>query len=212
MRVALYARVSTKDKGQDPETQLIPLRDFAKAKQYEVVGEFVDKGWSGSKERRPELDRLMRAAKRNTFDAVLVWRFDRFARSTTHLLSALATFHELRIDFISFNEAIDTSTPIGKMVFTVLAAVAEMERALIRERVLAGIDRARRQGKKLGRHTVLVDKEKLIETLSRGASISQTAREFGISRPTVRQIAKSAGFSKDGEKAESRGGNNCVAD
>lgn len=147
LRVALYARVSTRDK-QDPETQLQPLRDRARNCE---VSEYVDVGWSGGKEHRPQLDRLMADAKKQKFDAVIVARFDRFARSTKHLLTALAQFNALGIDFISINESIDTSTPMGKLVFTILAAVAEMERSLIRERVQAGVDRARRQGVTLGR-------------------------------------------------------------
>ena len=108
-------------------------------------------GWSGAKERRPQLDRLMADAKRKKFDVVLVARFDRFARSTKHLLTALGEFQSLGINFMSHSESIDTSTPVGKMAFIMVGAVAEMERSLIRERVLAGVDRARRQGKKLGR-------------------------------------------------------------
>src|SRR5215470_826426 len=150
IRVALYARCSTNDKGQNPDTQLIPLREFTRQRELEVVGVYVDPGWSGAKERRPQLERLMADAKKKKFEAVLVARFDRFARSTKHLLTALAEFQSLGINFMSHSESIDTSTPVGKMVFTMVAAVAEMERSLIRERVQAGVDRARRQGKKLG--------------------------------------------------------------
>ena len=151
IRVALYARCSTKDKGQNPDTQLIPLREFARHRQLEIAEEYVDLGWSGAKERRPQLDRLMADAKRKKFDVVLVARFDRFARSTKHLLTALGEFQSLGINFMSHSESIDTSTPVGKMAFIMVGAGAEMERSLIRERVLAGVDRARRQGKKLGR-------------------------------------------------------------
>ena len=111
----------------------------------------MDLGWSGAKERRPQLDRLMADAKRKKFDVVLVARFDRFARSTKHHLTALGEFQSLGINFMSHSESIDTSTPVGKMAFIMVGAGAEMERSLIRERVLAGVDRARRQGKKLGR-------------------------------------------------------------
>src|SRR5262249_34889448 len=135
--VALYARCSTRDK-QNVDTQLIPLREFARQRGIEIAGEYVDLGWSGAKERRPQLERLMADAKKKKLDAVLVWRFDRFARSTKHLLTALAEFQSLGVDFISYTELIDTSTPIGKMIFTIVGAVAEMERALIRERVQAG--------------------------------------------------------------------------
>jgi DNA invertase Pin-like site-specific DNA recombinase len=188
MRVALYARVSTKDKGQDPETQLIPLRDFARAKQHQVVGEYVDVGWSGAKERRPALDGLMKAAKARKFDAILVARFDRFARSVSHLLTALAEFQKLHTDFISLSESIDTSTPMGKMVFTILGAVAEMERALIRERVQAGVDRARRQGKQLGRPRVNIEFREVSTMLTEGISIRAIAKHFGVARSTVRRV------------------------
>src|SRR5215471_18771796 len=139
MLVALYARCSSKDKGQNPETQLIPLGEFARQRGLEVAAEYVDLGWSGAKERRPQLERLMADAKKRKLDAVLVWRSDRFARSTKHLLTALAEFQGLGVDFISYTESIDTSTPIGKMIFTIVGAVAEMKRALIRERVQAGV-------------------------------------------------------------------------
>jgi DNA invertase Pin-like site-specific DNA recombinase len=195
MLVALYARCSTKDKGQDPETQLIPLRDFARQRQLDIASEYVDLGWSGAKERRPQLERLMADAKKRKLDAVLVWRFDRFARSTKHLLTALAEFQALGIDFISYTESIDTSTPIGKMIFTIAGAVAEMERALIRERVQSGVDRAKRQGKKLGRPRALVDEEKIREEMAAGWSLRATAKRWGVSRGVVRRLvaAKHAG-------------------
>src|SRR5262245_20139375 len=120
MKAALYARVSTKNNGQNPETQLLPLREYAAKRGFEVVQESVDLGVSGSKDRRPELDRLMKAARSMEFDAVLVARFDRFARSTRHLVVTLEEFNALGIDFISLNESVDTSTPMGKMIFTVL--------------------------------------------------------------------------------------------
>src|SRR5215510_9000190 len=130
-RVGLYARVSTKNAGQDPETQLLALREYAGHRGMTITDEYVDIGISGAKDRRPELDRLMTDARRRRFDVVLVARFDRFARSTKHLVLALEEFNSLGIDFVSLNESVDTSTPMGKMVFTVIGAVAELEPASI---------------------------------------------------------------------------------
>lgn len=195
-RVALYARVSTKQHGQDPETQLFPLRDMARLRQFEVIGEYVDVGISGSRERRPQLDRLMVDAKRRRFDAVLVARFDRFARSVSHLLRALDDFNKLGIDFVSLNESIDTSTPVGKLVFTILGAVAEMERSLIQERVKAGVDRAKKQGKKLGRPRVLVDEVKVCEAIEAGETVKAVAIRWAIARGTVEGILQKRGVKK----------------
>lgn len=191
MIVALYARCSTRDK-QDVETQLMPLRDSAKARGSIAAVEYVDVGWSGSKERRPELDLLMRHARQGKFEAVLVARFDRFARSTKHLLTALAEFDRLHIHFISLNESIDTSTAMGKMIFTVLGAVAELERSLIRERVQAGVDRAKRQGKQLGRPKRIFDRDGVVRRYSSGASIKAVAKEFGVSWATAKTAIREA--------------------
>src|ERR1700676_386868 len=131
MKVAIYARVSTANNGQDPTMQTRELREYAERRGWTVASEYVDIGISGTKERRPELDRLMSDAHRRRFDAVVVWKFDRFARSVSHLLRALETFKAQGIEFVSFSEQLDTSTPTGKLVFTVLGAVAELERSLI---------------------------------------------------------------------------------
>ena len=150
MRVALYARVSTKNNGQNPETQLVALREYAANRGFEITEEYVDLGVSGSKDRRPALDRMMKDARTRTIDAVLVTRFDRFARSTKHLVTSLEEFQALGVDFVSLGESVDTSTPMGKMIFTVLGAVAELERSLIKERVAMGLERARKEGKPHG--------------------------------------------------------------
>jgi DNA invertase Pin-like site-specific DNA recombinase len=140
-RVAFYARVSTNGKGkadgQDPETQLYDMRRFCEYKKWAIIDEYVDRGWSGAKTSRPELNRLMNDAHLKKFDVVLIWRFDRFGRSTQHLLKSLETFKALGIEFVSLNEQIDTATIHGKMVFTILAAIAEMERSLTAERIKA---------------------------------------------------------------------------
>src|ERR1035438_1684539 len=143
IRAAIYARVSTANNGQDPSMQARELEEYCQRRAWEVAGCYVDTGISGSKESRPELDTLIADAYRRRFDAVVVWKFDRFARSVSHLLRALEMFKALGIDFVSLSEQVDTSTPTGRMVFTVLGAVTELERSLIAERVRAGIRNAR---------------------------------------------------------------------
>ena len=125
LKIAIYARVSTKN-GQDPEMQLAELREYARNRHWKIAGEYVDRGISGASDSRPELNRLMADANRRRFDVVVVWKFDRFARSVSHLLRALETIRALGIEFVSLSENIDTSTPTGKMVFTVLASVSEL--------------------------------------------------------------------------------------
>lgn len=183
--IALYARVSTKNNGQDPETQLIALREYAQARRFEIFSEYIDVGISGATEKRPALDRLMDDARKRRFDAVLVARFDRFARSTRHLVLALEEFNVLGVDFISLSESIDTSTPMGKMVFTVIAAVAELERSLIRERVSMGLQKAKAQGKRIGRPTVRIDSDELQALRDEGLSCRAIARQLGVSHPTI---------------------------
>ena len=148
MKIAIYARVSTNN-GQDPEMQLRELREYCQRRGWEIIQEYVDVGISGTREKRPQLDKLSADAHRRHFDVVVVWRFDRFARSVSHLLRALENFRSLGIEFVSLSEQVDTSTPTGKMIFTVLGAVAELERSLIVERVRAGLRNARAKGKKL---------------------------------------------------------------
>ncbi len=191
MRVALYARVSTKN-SQDPETQLLALRESAKARRLEVFGEYVDVGISGGKEKRPALNGLMGDARKRRFDTVLVARFDRFARSTRHLVLALEEFNALGVDFISLSESIDTSTPMGKMVYTIIAAVAELERSLIRERVVMGLQRAKAQGKQLGRPKVKTSEGQLLSFCEAGLSSRQIARLLGLSPSTVLRRLRAA--------------------
>ena len=189
-KVGLYARVSTSH-SQDPETQLLALRDYARARDLQIAGEYVDIGISGSKEKRPSLDRLMSDARRRRFDAILVARFDRFARSSRHLVLALEEFNALGIDFISLSESVDTSTPMGKMVYTVIAAVAELERSLIRERVVMGINRARANGKRLGRPSgSRADIEEICKLRRRGLSLREIAHQTGVSKSTVSRLLK----------------------
>ena len=190
-RVAIYARVSTTNHGQDVTLQTRELPQFAEARGWQIAGEYIDAGVSGTKDSRPELNRLMADAHRRRFDAVVVWKFDRFARSVSHLLRALETFKALGIEFVSLSEQVDTSTPTGKMVFTVLGAVAELERSLIAERVRAGLRNAKAKGKRLGRPRVVVDTARIASLRASGASWPQIARELGVSVGTVYQAARS---------------------
>ena len=190
-RLAIYARVSTSNHGQDVNLQLRELRQFAEARGWQVAGEYVDSGVSGTKDSRPELNRLMADAHKRRFEVVCVWRFDRFARSVSHLLRALETFKSLGIDFVSFSEQMDTSTPAGKMVFTVLGAVAELERSLIVERVRAGLRNARAKGKRLGRPRVTVDAARIAGLRAQGLSWPRIARELGVSVGSVYAAGRS---------------------
>ncbi len=191
-RVAIYARVSTINHGQDVSMQTRELRQFAEARGWTVAGEYIDAGVSGAKDSRPELNRLMADAHKRRFDIVCVWRFDRFARSVSHLLRALETFKALGIDFVSFSEQMDTSTPAGKMVFTVLGAVAELERSLIVERVRAGLRNARAKGKRLGRPHVAVDAAKIAALRSQGLSWARIGEALGLGEGTVRRSAQAS--------------------
>jgi DNA invertase Pin-like site-specific DNA recombinase len=193
MKTALYARVSTLDKGQDPEVQLRELREYCQRRGWDIAGEYVDIGVSGTKDSRPGLNKLMADANRRKFDAVVVWRFDRFARSVSHLLRALETFRSLGIEFVSYSEAIDTSTPVGKMTFTVLGAVGELERSLIVERVNAGIRNARAKGKTLGRPVAIRTSPAEIARLrAQGLSLRAIGKHLGISEGSVRRLVAKA--------------------
>jgi DNA invertase Pin-like site-specific DNA recombinase len=182
MKVAIYSRVSTANNGQDPTMQTRELREYAERRGWTVAndGEYVDVGISGTKEKRPELDRLMVDAHRRRMDCILVWKFDRFARSVSHLLRALETFKAQGIEFVSFSEQLDTSTPAGKLVFTVLGAVAELERSLIVERVRAGLRNAKAKGKRLGRPQIVVDVRKVAALREQGRSWPQIAKQLGV--------------------------------
>jgi DNA invertase Pin-like site-specific DNA recombinase len=184
MRIGIYARVSTKD--QSCEMQLRDLRTYCAARGFDLVREYVDVGQCGAKDSRPELNKLMDDARKRQFDAIVVWRFDRFARSTKHLLLALEEFRSLGIQFISYQENIDTSSALGQALFTIVSAVAQLERDLIRERVSAGIRNARANGKKLGRPKSTVDRERILELKAQGLSLRQIAAKLGVGYGTVR--------------------------
>lgn len=183
-KVAVYARISTADKHQDLETQLFPLREFVTARGWQMHEIYTDV-MSGSKESRPSLDKLMQDARRRKFDVVLVYRFDRFARSTKQLINSLELFSSLGIDFASYQEAVDTSTPAGKAMFTMISAFAELERSIIVERVRSGLERARAQGKQLGRPKRSLKLQELTELRSKGFSLRKIEGITGVSRATL---------------------------
>src|SRR5579862_5045960 len=184
MRIGIYARVSTKD--QSCELQVRDLRTYCTARGFDLVREYVDVGQSGAKDSRPELNKLMDDARKRQFDAIVVWRFDRFARSTKHLLSALEEFRSLGIQFISYNENVDTSTPLGQALFTIVSAVAQLERDLIRERVSAGIRNARASGKRLGRPRRIVNDDEVRRLRAEGSSVREIAAKLGVGYGTIR--------------------------
>jgi len=187
-RVAVYARVSTSD--QSTDSQLLDLRRYVRERGWNIYREYVDEGISGTKESRPALNELMNDAKKRRFDVVLVWRFDRFARSTKHLILALGEFNNLRIDFVSYQENIDTSSPLGSAIFTIISAVAQLERDIIAERVKAGLRRAKENGKRLGRPRIKVSENQLLMLSERGLSIRQIARQVNLSVTTVARRLK----------------------
>ena len=185
VRAAIYARVSTLNAGQDPSMQTRELEEYCQRRGWQIHDVYVDNGVSGKKDSRPQLNRMMQDAHERRFDVVVVWRFDRFARSVSHLLRALETFNALGVQFVSLSEQVDTSTPTGKMVFTVLGAVAELERNLIVERVRAGLRHARAKGKRLGRPKKFVDRAQIATLRASGNSWRTISREMGVSVGTV---------------------------
>ena len=184
-RVAIYARVFTVDKGQDPETQLRALREYAARRGFGPAGEYIDYA-SGTRDDRPQYQALFAAARKRQIEVVLVWRYDRFARSTQALVQALHEFHRLGVDFISYQENIDTTTPQGELIFTVMASLAQFERALISERVKAGMARAKAQGKRISRAPIPRGVQVRIADLYRqGVSIHQISKKLEIGYSTA---------------------------
>ncbi len=186
-KVAIYARISTTDKGQDLDTQLLPLREYVQRRGWQIYETYTDQ-ISGSKESRPSLDKLMKDAHRKHFDCVLEFRFDRMGRSSRHLIQLLETFQNFGIDFISYNEAVDTTTLAGKMLFTMISAFAEFERSIIQERVKAGIAKARAKGKRIGRPKAEIDVEKIRRLRGQGLSIRKIVETLKISKSLVGNI------------------------
>lgn len=189
MRAAIYARVSTSNHGQDPHVQTRELREHCLRRGWEIADEYVDTGISGAKERRPQLDRLLADCRRRRVDIVLVYRYDRFARSLRHLVNALEEFRALGIDFISLHEGVDTSTPNGRLVFGIFASIAEFERELIRDRVKSGIAAARSRGTTLGRPRIAVDAVRINVLRAQGMSWAKIGEQLGLGEGTVRRTA-----------------------
>ena len=191
-RAAIYTRISTGEQNSDLQTRELP--EFCERRGWQLADTYSDV-MTGAKDKRPALDRLMADARRGKFQVVAVWRFDRFARSTSHLLRALEEFAVLGIDFVSVTEAIDTSTPAGRMVFTVLGAVAELERSIIRERVVAGQRAAKKRGVKFGRPNVAVDAVRVRRLRNGGLSWRAIAAETGVAKDTLRRSMQAASES-----------------
>jgi len=185
MRVGIYARVSTLI-GQSPEMQLAELREYAARRGWEIYGEYVDSGVSGSKESRPELNRLMSDVHLRRFDVVLCWKVDRFGRSLKHLVNALADLDSYGVAFVSLRDNLDLSTPSGRLMFQIIGAMAEFERSLIQERVRAGLRNAKLKGKTLGRPTRIISLDEMSRLRKEGASLREIAKIVGVSYVTVR--------------------------
>lgn len=190
MRAAIYCRVSTGHQLHSADMQLSELREYCQRRGWELAGEYVDLGVSGAKEQRPELGRLMADCRQRRMDAVVVYRYDRFARSLQQLVNALAEFQALGVEFISLHEGVDTSTPNGRLVFGIFASIAEFERELIRERVRSGLAAARARGKRIGRPRKSLDADEIARFRAQGASWRRIARRLGVSVGTVYNAAQ----------------------
>ena len=186
-KVAIYARVSTSNKGQDLNTQLLPLKKYCKDKKRDIVQVYTDI-MSWTKESRPSLNSLLDDAKEQKFDTVLVFRFDRISRSTKQLIDLLEKFRKLNISFISLNENIDTTTPTGAMMFTIIAAFAKFERDIISERVKFWSQKARSNWKQIGRKKIDVNDNMVILHHNEGLSIRNIAQMMNISKSKVHRI------------------------
>src|SRR5690242_1471180 len=173
-KAALYLRVSTLD--QHPETQLHDLRQLAQQRGLEIVGIYEDR-ISGARASRPGLDQLMADARQGKFNVLLVWACDRLARSVTHFLQVLDELGHLNIEFISFREQIDTAGALGRAILVIVGAIAELERSLIRERVRAGLRRARMEGRHIGRPKLEIDREAVLQDRACGMSLNKIARK-----------------------------------
>jgi DNA invertase Pin-like site-specific DNA recombinase len=193
-RFALYARVSTTHHGQDVEVQLSELREYAKHRGWKIAGEFADRGVSGSKDRRPELDKLMAAAHQRKIDGILVWKLDRFGRSLKHLVNALAELEALGVSFVSLRDNLDLTTPAGRLMFQIIGAMAEFEKALTVERVRAGLAYAKSKGTKLGRPAQTLPVARIAKLREQGLSWRAVGKEVGLSAATCLKAHRNEGI------------------
>ena len=193
-RAAIYARVSTQ-KNQTPQNQIIRLRDVAERAGWEVVEEYVDKGISGAKgrDKRPAFDRLCTAATRREIDVVMAWSVDRLGRSLQDLVTFLSELQASKVDLYLDRQGIDTTTPGGKALFQMMGVFAEFERAMIQERIHAGLARAKKEGKRLGRPRVSQETERaILAARTEGKSINKIMAELGVGKSTVRRVIAEA--------------------
>ena len=195
-QVGIYARVSTKGKGQTVDTQLLDLRRYCEARGWHIVVECKDQGISGTKESRPALKQIMDLARKRKIDVLLVHRFDRLFRSLKHLINTLEELNELGVHFVSFSESLDTSTAQGKLVFSMVSAISEFERSLIVERIHSGLRRARAQGKRLGRPGKPFDVGECQRLRGQGFTYAAIGKTFGVSRESVRMALAKNPYQK----------------
>jgi len=198
MRVGIYGRISTLDKGQDVDLQLGPLREYAQARGWTVYKEYIDEGVSGAKQRRPALDDLLHAARRREIDVILVWKLDRFARSLRHLILTLGELEAIGVAFVSLTENIDVTTPTGRLLVHILGALGEFERDLIRERVKAGLARARAKGKQLGRPRKVFHRDQVEKLRAQGLSYRKIGKQLGISPALALRLCRNGDTKKGG--------------
>jgi DNA invertase Pin-like site-specific DNA recombinase len=190
MRVAIYARVSTANNGQDPTLQTRELREYARNRGWEVIREYVDRGVSVSKDSRPALNELLDDVHQRKCDAVLVWKLDRWGRSLRHLVNSLAELEARGVAFVSLKDNLDLSTPAGRLMFNVIGAMAEFERSLIQERVKAGLRNAKAKGKRLGRPRVVVDAGRIAALRAQGLGWKRIAAEMKVGVGTLYRLAR----------------------
>ncbi len=192
-RAAIYARTSTTC--QDPEVQTRELRPFVEKRGWSLHEDmlFVDFGFSGAQDRRPALDRMLAAARQRKFDVLVVWAIDRLGRSLRALVLTCEELGALGVDLVSFTQPIDTTTPSGRLTFSVLGAVAQFEREMIRERVRAGISKAKSSGKRLGRPPLDLDIDYLRGRLAAGEKLRAVARSLGTTHTSLRRALARAG-------------------